>query len=291
MHNGGVTPAERPAPAPSVIIAAHNEEAVIESCLDALQAQEGLQGIEIVVSANGCTDRTSELAARPGVIVIDRPEPGKASALNAGEMAAAWFPRFYLDADITPPKFALASLAALLEGDGGALVAVPRRRLETGGCPLLVRGYFAINERLPAFRSGLFGRGLIGVSVAGRERFAAFPELVADDLFLDSQFADNERAVADDVEVVVHAPRATAALLRRLVRVRRGNAEMREHLRGVARPSDRWAWWREVVAPHPSLIFAAVPYVALTLLADLLARRPSAEAWGQDTSTRSKGAS
>ncbi|WP_312678566.1 glycosyltransferase, partial [Microbacterium sp.] len=79
----------------SVIIAAHNEEAVIGGCLDALQRQ-GVPGLQIIVSANGCTDATAAVAAAHGATVIDRAEPGKAGALNAADRIAAGYPRVYL---------------------------------------------------------------------------------------------------------------------------------------------------------------------------------------------------
>ena len=81
----------------SVVIAAHNEAAVIGTCLDALIAPD----IDITVVANGCSDNTAAVAAsRPGVRVIDLPAPGKSAALNAGDAVAVGFPRAYLDADI-----------------------------------------------------------------------------------------------------------------------------------------------------------------------------------------------
>jgi len=273
---------------PSIVIAAHDEEAVIGACLDALAVQQGILALEVIVSANGCNDRTAEVATRPGVIVIDRQEPGKAAALNAGDAAATSFPRIYLDADIIAPPNAVEALTAPLAAGGPALVAVPRRRLNTSGRPWPVRAYFSINESLPAFRKGLFGRGMIAVSEPGRWRFTAFPELIADDLFLDSQFTDDEKTEVREVEVVVEAPFTTRALLRRLVRVRRGNAEMRDALGDQARPSDRWAWFRDVVRPNPRLIAATIPYITITLLASILARRrpSSPQAWGRDESTR-----
>lgn len=273
---------------PSVVIAAHDEEAVIGRCLDALAVQREISSLEVVVSANGCHDRTAEVAASRGVAVVDREEPGKAAALNAGEAVVTEFPRIFLDADIIVPPHAISALAARLAKGDRALVAVPRRRVSLSGRPWPVRAYFSINENLPAFRSGLFGRGMIAVSQAGRGRFAAFPELIADDLFLDSQFADHEKCEVAEVEVVIEAPYTTRALLRRLVRVRRGNTEMRSAHPDRTRQSDPWAWYRDVVRPNPRLMIAAIPYVTITLLANILARRHPAtnDAWGQDASTR-----
>ena len=276
----------------SIVIAAHNEEAVLGACLDSLLQGQGEGPLEIVVSANGCTDRTVAVAHERGVVVVDRAESGKAAALNAGDERATVSPRIYLDADIRVPPGGIPTLVQYLADSPQLMAVVPRRHLNAAGRPWPVRSYLAINQRLPAFRSGLFGRGLIVLSAEGRARFGAFPQLVADDLFLDSQFAPDEKAEVSEVTVTVEAPFTTKDLLRRLVRVRRGNAQMRaaatEGEVTVAIPAtDRWAWFREVVIPEPRLVFAAIPYVAITLCADILARRaPVDAAWGRDESTR-----
>jgi glycosyltransferase involved in cell wall biosynthesis len=275
---------------PSVVIAAHDEQAVIGRTLRSLQEQKTAEPLEIVVSANGCTDDTVGVARSFGVEVIDRPEPGKAAAINAAEDVATALPRIYLDADIVVPPDGVEALLAPFSSDLAPLAVVPRRRIDVARRPILVRSYIAINRRLPAFRDGLFGRGMIALSAEGRERFDRFPTMIADDLFLDSQFAASEKAEAQGVEVVVQAPFTTRALLNRLVRVRRGNTQLRAASASVApvRASDKWAWFRDVVVPEPRLIFPAIPYVALTVIAALMARRQRSgeHAWGKDDSTR-----
>jgi glycosyltransferase involved in cell wall biosynthesis len=280
---------------PSVVIAAHNEENVIGQTLHALLVQTTIAPFEVVVSANGCTDRTVAVATRPGVTVIDRKEPGKAAALNAGDQAAVGFPRVYLDADILVPPGGVAAILEPFTRSPAPLAVVPRRRLSRAGRPWPVRAYLAINERLPAFQNGLFGRGMIALSEQGRARFDTFPAMIADDLFIDSLFSDAEKAVVSDVEIVVDAPFTTRDLLRRLVRVRRGNSEMRAAasaglLDTHVRPADRWAWLRDVVIPNPRLLPAAVPYLSITVLSALLARRGASPGitWGRDESTRRK---
>jgi len=272
----------------TVIIAAHNEEAVIERCLGALH--RGGTRMQIIVSANGCTDATAALARSLNTTVVERAEPGKTAALNAAEEVAASFPRVYLDADIVVPHGGIAALADALDENAGVLATMPSRRVSTAGRPWAVRAYFRINTRLPVFRTGLFGRGLIVLSEAGRARFSAFPDLVADDLFLDSRFAADEKREVPEVEVVVEAPWTTAELLNRLVRVRRGNAQLRRSVaqqspQGV-RSSDRWSWLRDVVLTDLSLAPSAVAYVAITLIAGIRARRASNSGWGRDASTR-----
>ncbi|KDA04882.1 glycosyl transferase [Microbacterium sp. CH12i] len=273
----------------SVIIAAHNEEAVIGRCLDALA--HGGMPMQIIVSANGCTDATAEIARSRNALVVERTEPGKPGALNAAERVATSFPRVYLDADILVPPGGITALADALDDGRGIFATMPRRRVDVTGRPWPVRAYFRINQRLPVFRKGLFGRGLIVVSETGRSRFEAFPELIADDLFLDSQFVDTEKVEIGAVEVVVEAPRTTKDLVKRLVRVRRGNAEMRkaaaaESIDASVRSSDRWAWLRDVVLPHPQLALDAIAYVAITMIAGYRARSKPSGDWGRDESTR-----
>lgn len=275
----------------SIIIAAHNEEAVLGATLDALL--DGTLPAQVVVVPNGCTDATAEVArSRPGVEVVEVAEGSKPVALNAGEEVATSHPVIYLDADIVPPTDAVAALVAALD-EPGILAAVPGRGLDTAGRPWPVRAHAAIHSRLPVFRDGLFGRGMIALSKEGRARFDSFPIMVADDLFLDSLFTASEKAHVDSVQVRVGTPYTTGDLVKRLTRVRRGSAAMRRaadegRISIPVRQADRWAWLREVVLREPRLAPAGVVYAAINLAAALRSRRGplDAMAWERDESTR-----
>jgi glycosyltransferase involved in cell wall biosynthesis len=268
----------------SVVIAAHNEAAVLGRCLDALLTA-GTGKLDVTVVANGCTDNTAAVAAaRAGVRVVTVPEAGKPGALNAGDRVAVGFPRVYLDADVVLSPDALAALALALADSPKLLAVVPSRSLDLTGRPLLVRAFYAINARLPAYRRGLFGRGAIVLSAAGRARFDTFPEQNADDLFLDSLFADDEKDEVGGATSRVATPTRTRDLVRRLARVRAGNAAMRTTTSGVRR-SARSSWLRDVVVPRPWLAPAAACYVAITLVAAAKARS-GAGGWGRDVSSR-----
>jgi glycosyltransferase involved in cell wall biosynthesis len=284
----------------SVVIAAHNEEAVLGRCLDALLAGAPAAALDVTVVANGCTDATAAVAAgRPGVRVLDRSEPGKAGALNAGDAVAVGWPRMYLDADVRLISGTVHDLADALEkpAEDGAqpLAAVPRRQLDVTGRPLLVRAFYAINARLPAYDRALFGRGAIAISEAGRARFAAFPDMIADDLFLDSLFGADERVQVDGVVSLVATPRRTRDLVRRLARVRAGNTVMRtaagtgETPTGV-RQAANTSWLRDVVWPRPWLLPAAACYVGIIFAAEVAARRArrGGIGWGHDLSSRER---
>lgn len=270
----------------SVVIAAHNEAAVIGRCLDALLADAPPGGLDVTVVANGCTDDTAAVAAaRPGVRVLSLPEPGKAGALNAGDEVAVGFPRLYLDADIVLAPGSVPALVAAVEG--GLLAASPARRLDTARRPLAVKAYYAINRRLPAFRDALYGRGAIALSATGRGRFDRFPALHADDLYLDSLFEVGEKREVAGAVSTIATPRRTGDLIRRLVRVRAGNRAMRG-LSATTRAARRSSWLRDVVLPRPWLAPAGAVYAAITLIAERRSR--GATDWGRDESSRTVNA-
>lgn len=277
----------------SIVIAAHNEAAVIGRCLDALLADAAPGEFDITVVANGCTDDTVAVAAsRPGIRVVDLPTAGKAPALNAGDDAAAGFPRIYLDADVVLSTAAVRALVAALRTAPAATVG---RELDVRGRPLPVRAYYAIHRRLPVLRDGLFGRGVVAVSERGRARFGRFPDMVADDLYLDSQFDREEKAHVGAYTSIIATPRRTGDLIRRLVRVRGGNTAMRAaaargEITVAVRPADRSSWLRDVVLPRPWLAPAAVGYVLITAVAAWSAKRTTphtaSASWGRDESSR-----
>lgn len=171
-----------------------------------------------------------------------------------------------------------------------------RRRgasLDLKGSPLAVRAFYAINSRLPVYRDGLFGRGVIALAEQGRARFTQFPNMVADDLFLDSLFAATEKCQVDQVTATICTPRTTRDLLRRLIRVRAGNAAMRAaagsaNAPATVRRAARLSWLADVVLPRPWLLPAALCYVTLTLVASHLARQvnDAPTSWGRDESSR-----
>ncbi len=83
----------------SVIIPAHNEEAVIARCLSSLLegAPSGTaEEVEVIVVCNGCDDHTAQVAREiaPRATVLEIPVASKVAALNAGDEEAAHFPAF-----------------------------------------------------------------------------------------------------------------------------------------------------------------------------------------------------
>ncbi|MGD0097323.1 MAG: glycosyltransferase family 2 protein [Terracidiphilus sp.] len=70
----------------TVVVPAHNEEALIGRCVESLVSSAG-PGIDLVVIAHNCTDRTAEEAAAAGARVLrlnDPDQKGKGFALSLG---------------------------------------------------------------------------------------------------------------------------------------------------------------------------------------------------------------
>lgn len=267
----------------SVVVPAHNEAPVIGRLLGALQPgiDDGL--LEVVVVANGCTDDTAQRASAFPVTVIDRAEPGKPGALNAGDAAATAFPRFYVDADIVLSAADLAVLAAAL--DGPTLAVAPARTMDVSKSSWIVRSYTRIWERLESTVDSLAGRGCYGVSAAGRARWGEFPDLVADDGFVNTRFEPDERVTVAQVESIVVAPRDLRSLLQRKRRSHRGNVE----LEGQGLSVTSSTGWLKTIRESPRLVVHAPAYVLVSVLARLGARRDlaaGATSWGSDESSR-----
>jgi glycosyltransferase involved in cell wall biosynthesis len=144
----------------SVIIPAHNEEAVIGRSLDALCGDRSAQDIEILVVCNGCTDRTAQIARTfgPMVRVLETEIPSKVNALNLGDQAARSDVRFYVDADVLLRQQAVRTLASRLHGP--VLAVAPHFRMDLAGCSWAVRAFYDINGRLPSSHEGIGGSGV-----------------------------------------------------------------------------------------------------------------------------------
>lgn len=283
----------------SVVIPAYNEGEVIARCLGALQREDVGGALQIIVAANGCTDDTVERArAFAGVTVLDLPSPGKIGALNAADTAATAYPRIYLDADIELGPGALRGLVEALTTEQ-ARCGAPQVVFDVAGCSYPVRAYHDVFTRLPAMTTTLVGRGVYGLSAAGRARFGPFPQVQNDDLFVGRLFGPHEH-VAVAGEAIVRAPRTLGNLLAVRTRVARGNAALAAADRAalgvatgntadysVSLGTTRRAAL-QLAARDPRCWPALAVYVGVTAAARLRARRTASATttWNRDTSTR-----
>jgi glycosyltransferase involved in cell wall biosynthesis len=219
----------------SIVIPAHNEAAVLGNVLTTLLAGAQPGELDVVVVANGCNDRTAEIAGGygPDVRVIETDVPSKPNALNLGDEQARGFPRIYLDADIPIGVETIRRLVHRL-AEPGALAASPSMRVDTAGRPWAIRAYYDIWTRLPYVADGQLA-GVIALSEAGRARFGRFEDLIADDLYVRGHFAPEERLRLDDCEYVVQAPRNLRSLVNVKVRSFAGTIELQNRFPEVER--------------------------------------------------------
>jgi glycosyltransferase involved in cell wall biosynthesis len=184
----------------SVIIPASNEQGYIGPCLERiLMSDDPDSPVQVVVIANGCTDGTVEEAkslaasftARGWELdVLELREGSKIAALNAGDRAARYGSRVYVDADIHVSPRLIADLNAVLNV-GKPVFASGRpsiRRAHT----FVSERYARFWERLPFMAQGVPGCGVYAVNAAARKRWGEFPNVVADDSFVRHHFRDEE---------------------------------------------------------------------------------------------------
>jgi glycosyltransferase involved in cell wall biosynthesis len=234
----------------SVIVPAHQEERLIGACLDALLASGPVAEVEVIVAANGCRDgtvavarsREAGFAARGWTLrVLDLPEGGKPGALNAAEVVAAHGARVFVDADVTVSPEVLPLIVAALDRAGPVyasgrvnITAAPKG--QRGGW--VSRAYARMWARVPFMARGVPGCGLFAVNAAGRARWGAFPEIIADDAFVRLNFAPGERVMVPASYDWPVAP-GFAALLRVRRRQNRGVAEIAETFPALMANEDK----------------------------------------------------
>ncbi|NHC14404.1 glycosyltransferase [Motilibacter deserti] len=286
-----------PGPLASVVIPAHQEEATIARCLEALLGAAAPGELDVVVVCNGCTDASAEraraTAARLGhrVRVLELDVASKAAALRAGDAVADGFPRLYLDADVECPTATVRRLAASVapkgegEGEGeGAELAVPARRLDLSAASAAARSFYRTWEELPWVAQARTGRGALMLSHAGRSRVGAFPDVVADDRWVTSAVPSAAVRILDDAPCTVRPPARLRDVVRVRSRIYAGNSQLAEQ--GVAPASDRPLGnrLRQVVrlVGRPAGWPGVAVFAGVTLSAKVLARTRARNVWARD---------
>ncbi|SER91308.1 Glycosyltransferase, GT2 family [Propionibacterium cyclohexanicum] len=262
----------------SVIVPAHNEVAVIGETVRPLGALVGTADVEVVVAANGCTDRTAARAREiPGITVLELHRASKSAALNAAEDILGRWPRIYLDADVRASEQTIRDTLAAM-GQPGALAGRPPFRWDLAHATAPVRAYYRARGRLRSVTEGLWGAGVYALSQAGRARFGRFPDLIADDLFVDQQFSPGDKVIVDTEPVIVSTPRDARSLLAVLRRQARGSGQLDSR---TARST-----LRELAGTvrSPASAADALCYAVLALASRIPVRRTTG--WERDNSSR-----
>lgn len=277
----------------SVIIPAHNEEAVIGRCLNHIT--KGLQprGLEIIVVCNGCTDATAEVARSFSnyVTVIEIEVASKVAALNAGDAKASGFPRFYVDADVVLDADCILEVADVLKR-GLALAAAPMVVFDYIKNKWLIRAYYNLWTQLPYLNTNMIGTGVYALSKEGRMRFDKFPAIIADDEFVRLLFEPHERQSVASCSFKVFAPTRLSGLIKIMTRSRLGRLQLNDLYPDLIRRCQdhhRKAIWTLLIR-RPDLWPDTVVYISVALLTRLFARRRHSRkefsVWDRDDSAR-----
>lgn len=275
----------------SVVIPAHDEARLIDRLLSTLTDSALSGDLEIIVVANGCTDDTAARASTyRGVRVVEVAEASKIAALRAGDDAAVTFPRAYLDADVMISVDTLLALADVLDREG-VEIASPRLVVDTSAASWAVRQHYRVWE-LSDFRThGHIGSGVYALSAAGRARFGQWPDVIADDRFVQQLFLPPERATLSDRSFTVRSAATMRSHLRRSVRIARGNRELDADLqKAPATSGGERASILKRVAHRPGLWMSFAVYCVSWTVPNIVAARTIARgherAWNRDETSR-----
>ncbi|MDY7098699.1 MAG: glycosyltransferase [Pseudomonadota bacterium] len=282
----------------TLIVPAHNEENVIARCLECVLADApDDHAMQIIVAANGCTDRTVEIAKRtaPDAIVLDIAQGGKAAAMNLANAQALHFPRIYLDADIQCGYASLEAVAQELNKPG-VMAASPKIAMDLSRSDFFVRAYYRVWLTQPYVQDAMVGSGCFGLSKAAYERIGNFPEITGDDIWVYSRFPQSERRnvsrndAGEPVSFLVSPPRKAADQVRVETRRRLGNKELlaqhpSPHYEGSNRPGDL----RDALKNGASILDVGI-YLVMKFLARSRAERAGRNSekivWERDLAAR-----
>ncbi len=276
----------------SIIIPAHDEQAVVARSIESLTRDAGADSYQVILVANGCSDGTAEVARRAWdrIKVVETDIPSKSNALNLGDATAIGFPRFYMDADITLSPGAISIISSRMV-ETGALAAAPAMEMRFPRTPWPVRAYYRVWQQLPYVKEGMIGVGVYALSEEGRRRFDRFPSIIADDGYIRRLFKPHERLCVEECRSIVTAPSSLWGLIKIKTRSRLGGYELSEKFPDLSQnePKDHArAFWGLV--RRPALWPALIVYLGVNLIARLRAismhRRRAHGVWERDDTSR-----
>ncbi len=268
-------------PSVSVIIAAHNEAAVIGERIENLLALDyPAERLEIVIASDGSTDSTDQIVepyAGRGVRLVAPGRVGKGAALEAAVAASTGEILVFSDAN---SQYATDAVRALVRPfadpsvGGVAGNQVYLRETAADGTEVGERGYWDFDRLLKRAQSaaGSVTSGTGAIYAIRREHFGPIPEGVTDDM-LDTMrvVADGKRLVFAE-DAVAFEPVAPSSDLefRRKVRIMTRSFRCLILMRRVF-DIRRTGWYAVQVFWHKVLLRTAVlPLIALAVTAPLL---------------------
>jgi glycosyltransferase involved in cell wall biosynthesis len=268
-----------------IIIPARDEAEVLPTSLRSLLRQEFAGVMRLIISDNGSSDATVEVARSWGerfeqagheVWVLHLPFGNKPAALNAADVVAGELPRVYLDADIELSPNCLTEIVAALTAGGGVLMCCPEMRIARNE-GWVARKWGRVWTQLPWVAEDAIGGGVYAVSGEGRKRWQRYPNIVAEDAFVQVQFRRSERRVLHNCYFLIRLPDAFNDLVSIRTRQLRGNRELSQHTNGDwGRKSYPLLGRLKFVAGSPKLWPYLPVYFFVNMWALMRARRRAA---------------
>ena len=257
----------------SIVVAAFNEEATMQSRLDDLEAQLDAAGVdgEIIVVSDGSTDSTASIARSSGgrVRVVELPaNMGKAIALNEGVAAARHDVVVFADAR---QRWAPDALALLLENFADPSVGAVSGDLVVESAPgvmAAVGRYWRFEKELRTLEGRLHSTvGVTGaISAVRKSLFRPIPPgTLLDDVYWPLQVVrQGYRVVHDErARAFDRLPERSRDEFRRKVRTLTGNYQLIALQPGAMFPWSNpvcWQYWSH------KLVRLMVPWAMLGFL-------------------------
>lgn len=276
----------------TIIIAAYNEASIIRATIRSLVENTELNHYQILVICNGCSDNTEDIIRNEfhTVFCYSIPQASKSLAIRYAESLAPGFPRLYLDADIELNAGDAIALIDFAKKQSAAALIVPASKLDTEQSQNTVKRFYRVWYDTPYVQQLGFGAGAYLLNQLGRDRFTDWPELIADDGFIRSQFLKHEIHVLEQYKVKVKAPKDIFSLIKVKARSKRGNIELKRYLdqHNSFRKESKRTTLKHTLQVRSSLCDRLV-YLFVNLTALTLAKWQSLigfKAWPRDNSNR-----
>lgn len=171
----------------------------MSACLEAVFASQKLEAAQVIVVANGCTDRTADIARKYEplakakgweLLVVELKIGNKLHALNVGDHQATGDVRVYLDADVQVSERVLHQIERALDREEPAWAS---GKMQMAAAGRVSRLYGRFWSKVPFMAKSVPGSGLFAVNSAGRARWGEFPDIISDDMYVRLQFKPRER--------------------------------------------------------------------------------------------------
>lgn len=264
-----------------IVIPSRGEEVGIGATLAAILADGQGLNLDVVLVLNGEGREATLAAAKPfqasyaehghSLKVVCIEQLGKPAALNAGDAERSGNNVVYLDADAIVLPGTLRGIAIELSVEFPRLTGARLEIIRPDG--FFSSRYSDVWQALPGMQA-VIGAGCYAVNAQGRARWAKFPNLTADDAFVASLFAPNERTIHRDAAIWFRMARGLD-LLSSIKRWRQGNRALQKVSKAQSQPKFGLRW----LVKNLRLVPALGPFLFVKLLSYLVPTNVQGHSW------------